>query len=53
MLCGDGPMIAGGLADKMPDETTPPELVLGWLTERGRRHEPGLGLVCSDHDERL
>lgn len=48
-LCGDGPMVAGDLADLMPDEKNPPELVRGWLTEQGWHDDPDDGLVCAEH----
>lgn len=48
-LCGDGPMVAGDLADLMPDPANPPAAVRGWLTGHGWHDATGDGLVCADH----
>lgn len=48
-LCGDGPMVAGDLAEAMPDPDSPPAPVLGWLAEHGWREDPDDGRVCAEH----
>lgn len=48
-LCGDGPMVAGDLADATPDERTPPPTVRRWLDEQAWRDDPDAGLVCGQH----
>jgi hypothetical protein len=42
-------MVAGDLADAMPDERTPPEPVRRWLTEQGWHDDPDNGLACPAH----
>jgi hypothetical protein len=51
-LCGDGPMVAGDLADLMPDTQAPPAPVLRWLAEHGWRDDPDEGRICADHPHR-
>ncbi|HKS44990.1 MAG TPA: recombinase family protein, partial [Amycolatopsis sp.] len=48
-LCGDGPIVAGDLADAMPDEHNPPEPVQRWLDEHGWQQDPDHGLICREH----
>lgn len=48
-LCGDGPIVAGDLADAVPDEHTPPEPVRNWLDQQGWHDDPDGGLVCAQH----
>jgi hypothetical protein len=47
--CGDGPLLAGGLAERVRDERIPPEPVRRWLDEHGWREDTRLGLVCASH----
>lgn len=51
-LCGDGPIVAGDLADLMPDENNPPAAIRGWLAEQGWHDDPDDGLVCAEHPRR-
>jgi hypothetical protein len=48
-VCGDGPLLAGELADQMRNERTPPKPARRWLDQRGWREDTRLGLVCNTH----
>ncbi|WP_285487303.1 hypothetical protein [Amycolatopsis taiwanensis] len=48
-LCGDGPIVAGALADATPDEHTIPAPVRQWLEQHGWSQDPEHAMVCPDH----
>jgi DNA invertase Pin-like site-specific DNA recombinase len=49
-VCGDGPLLAGELADQMRSgKPTPPRPVRRWLSEQGWHDDSRLGLVCAAH----
>jgi DNA invertase Pin-like site-specific DNA recombinase len=48
-LCGDGPMLAGDLADLTSDPAKPPEPVRQWLGQQGWHDDPDDGRVCGQH----
>ncbi len=47
MVCGDGPILAGGLAAAVTGAGTPPEPVQRWLAAEGWQLTPEL--LCPDH----
>jgi hypothetical protein len=42
-------MVAGDLADLMPDANIPPGPVRRWLADQGWYDDPDDGLICSEH----
>ncbi|MEU4340252.1 recombinase family protein [Nocardia sp. NPDC023852] len=48
-LCGDGPILTGGLADQAEKLDAVPEPAHQWLLANGWADDPDHGLICTDH----